>query len=121
FIFFRTSTFSLEAGGYYTEENTALVRRREFGLTGTVKFDAGGKKFSLSLDFIIGHVTTTAPAEDFTYLMVQIVLRVTVQMQCVEVLSLRLLFARNMKPKLRPVDQNARDLRYYRWYRENDP
>jgi hypothetical protein len=121
FSFFEMQTFYLEVGGYFTEEKTQTLSRREFGLTGTIRFESGGKKYKISLDLIIGHVTIFASGEDYIYMMVQIVLEITISIQYVDLLRFRGLFARNMKPKLRPVDRDARDLRYYRWYRENDP
>ena len=84
-------------------------------------FKSGGDTYKLSLDLIIGHVNIFATGEDFTYLMIQINLQVTIHVEFVDLLRFRLLFAKNMKPRLSPADREARDLRYYRWYRENDP
>lgn len=119
FLSLQTTGFYLEAGGYYTETRAPGVLVREFGLTGTVRFGMGGVDYTFGLDFLIGHSET--PAETFDYLLAQVVFRGSIPIGLVELRGIRVLFARNMKPKLQPVDRESRELRYYTWYRNSDP
>ena len=123
FIQIKTRAFQIDAGGYYTEATTGTppndVTVKEFGLTGTVAFSMGGIDYLFGLDFIVGHVRSTAA--NFEYLLIQAFYHASVECAYIELSGARLLFARNMKPKLAPVDQNSRELRYYTWYKNSDP
>jgi hypothetical protein len=123
FIQIKTTTFQIEAGGYYTETTTGVppndVTVKEFGLTGSVGFRMSGADYLFGLDFIIGHVQSSAA--NFEYLLIQAFYHASIECGYVELAGARLLFARNMKPKLAPVDQNSRELRYYTWYKNSDP
>lgn len=123
FIQIKTTVVQIEAGGYYTETTTGTapndITVKEFGLTGTVAFSMGGIDYLFGLDFIIGHVKSAAAS--FEYLLIQAFYHASVECGYVELSGARVLFARNMKPKLAPVDQNSRELRYYTWYKSSDP
>ena len=123
FIQIKTTVFQIDAGGYYTETTTGTppndVTVKEFGLTGTVAFSMGGVDYLFGLDFIVGHVRSTAA--NFEYLLIQAFYHASIECAYIELSGARLLFARNMKPKLAPVDQNSRELRYYTWYKNSDP
>ena len=59
---------------------------------------------------------------EFDYLLVQAFFKATIgPLGGFELTGLRVLYARNMLPKLNDVDRESRELRYYRWYRESDP
>lgn len=123
FIQIETTIFQIEAGGYYTETTTGTppsdVTVKEFGLTGTVAFSMGGVDYLFGLDFIVGHVRSSAA--NFEYLLIQAFYHASIECAYIELNGARLLFARNMRPKLAPVDQNSRELRYYTWYKNSDP
>lgn len=123
FIQIKTTVFQIDAGGYYTETTTGTapndVTVKEFGLTGTVAFSMGGVDYTFGLDFIAGSVRSTAM--NFEYLLIQAFYHAAIECAYVELNGARVLFARNMKPKLTPVDQNSRELRYYTWYKNSDP
>jgi len=119
FLRLETTGFLMEAGGFYSETRSPGVFVREFGLTGSVGFGSGKKRYTFGLDFLIGHTETTA--ETFDYLFAQVFFTGSVPMGAVELRGVRALFARNMKPKLDPVDKESRELRYYTWYKHSDP
>ena len=119
FLSIKTAVFQVEVGGYYLVTREPALTREELGLTGSIFFEVAGKQWGLSIDFLRGHVVT--PAADFTYLFAQLVVRGSIFIYAVELVGIRVLYANNMKPKLQPLDREARDLRYFRWYRENDP
>lgn len=112
----------VEAGGYYVEERTPAFFRKEIGVTGRLQFGTGDAGWGFAIDFLYGHLENTSPAEEFDYFFAQVVFNGTLgPIWAIELISIRALFAKNMKPKLRPVDRESRDLRYYRWYKETDP
>jgi hypothetical protein len=119
FLSIETSVVFFEVGGYYTETRTPDLFVREFGLTGTVRFTAGGVEYTFGLDFLIGHSETAI--ETFDYLFAQAFFKASIPIAMVELYSIRVLFARNMKPLLDPADKESRELRYYTWYKHNDP
>lgn len=120
FIMIKTSVVYIECGGFFTETRTPALYVREFGLTGTVSFKMGGKEYTFGLDFLIGHQEATGQ-DPFDYLFIQAFFRGQIPICMVELRGVRLLFARNMKPLLGPVDRESRELRYYTWYVQNDP
>jgi hypothetical protein len=107
----------IEAGGYYSED----PQTREFGFTGSIAWKAGTKTYKLGADLLIGD--RRDDDGEFDYFMAQAYFRATIgPLGGWEFTGARLLYARNMLPKLAPVDRESRDLRYYRWYKEqNDP
>ena len=111
----------LEAGGYYTEKETEGERTSEFGFTGTIAWKAGTKSYRLGADLLVGE--RSDPDGEFDYFMVQAYFRATIgPLGAWEFTGARFLFARNMVPKLSALDLASRDLRYYRWYKEqNNP
>lgn len=112
--------FALEAGGYYTESSPAPdVKVSEFALTGSARFGAGEKAYTLGFDFLLGN--TSSPTEDFDYFFAQAFFSGSIPLGAIALRGLRALFARNMKPKLEPLDRDSRELRYYNWYRRSDP
>lgn len=119
FLLISTSSFRLEAGGYYTESTTDGVTVREFALTGTIAFDAGVTRWTFGFDFLIGHVSSAT--DNFEYLFAQLFFKGSIPIYSIELRGIRVLFARNMKPLLQPLDQQSRELRYYTWYKNSDP
>jgi hypothetical protein len=123
FIFFSNADKSVEiqAGGYYTEQQVDGTVVREIGLTGTAGFTFGPDKYKVGLDLLLGD--SRSPALSFDYLMAQAFYKGTFPAPGgFEITGARVLYARNMVPKLTPVDSESRELRYYRWYKEsNDP
>jgi hypothetical protein len=119
FFMLRAPALYIEAGGYYTETTTSGVTVREFGLTGTIAFRAAGADQMFGLDLIIGSVR--GAAENFEYMMVQIFFRGTIPISLAELRGVRVLFARNMQPRLATVNPGARELRYFNWYRGTNP
>jgi hypothetical protein len=120
-----SSVVTIEAAGYYTDEivkDTATNedwRRREFGLSGTIGLDLKSTKFQLALDLIVGDID--APSTDFTYFMIQVAFKGLIPVYAVEIRGIRALFAKDMIPKLSAYDEASDDLRYYNWYKANDP
>lgn len=119
FAFFKSDTVYIEAGGYFTDETVAAVRRKEFAFTGTVIFEAGGAKYGLSIDLISGDIQ--GPDEQFEYFMLQLVLRVMIPVYTFAITGIRLLVADEMLPRLSAADLSAVQMRYYSWYRSSDP
>ena len=116
----KDKTIAVEAGGYYSATTTGDTRVREFGFTGTIAFKYGVSHYTIGVDVLAGDVRS--PADSFDYLMVQAFLRGHIgPLGGVELTGLRVLYARNMLPKLSELDLASRELRYYKWYRENDP
>lgn len=123
FIALRFSpTLRLEAGGFFSEReiapNTTL---REFGLTGTLSFKIGPVQYLFALDILAGSLKTPTPADSFDFFMFQIVFRGSVPISWFELRGARVLFARNMQPKLQPANNEAYELRYYNWYKATNP
>lgn len=114
----------IEVGGHFLDEVVGDVRRREFGLTGTVEWTSGSV-YLLGIDLLVGSIRPVTAGDDdagFRYLMAQLVFRGAVMLgPAVQLTRARLLFARNMQPKLPPPDPAARELRYLSWYRNSDP
>ena len=114
----------IEVGGHFMDEVVAGLRRREFGLTGTLELRLEST-YRLSVDLLVGSVrpvTAGADDEGFRYLMAQVVFVGSLTITPVIALTrLRVLFARNMQPKLPPPDPASRELRYLSWYRGSDP
>jgi hypothetical protein len=119
YLAIRTDVFTIEVAGYYSVTRTPELTREEVGLTGSLYFEVSGIEWGLSIDFLRGRVTT--PSDEFTYWFAQVALRGSIPIYAVLLKGLRALYANNMKPRLTPVDRESRDLRYFRWYRENDP
>jgi hypothetical protein len=119
FAFFRSDTVYIEAGGFFTDETVAAVRRKEFAFTGTVLFEAGGAEYGLSIDLISGDIE--GPDEQFDYFMLQLALRVMIPVYTFAITGVRLLVADEMLPRLSAVDLGAVQMRYYSWYRSSDP
>jgi len=120
FLTLETPGFGVDAGGYYAESSPApdtLVK--EFALTGTLRLGGGEAAYKFGFDFLIGH--TSSPAEDFEYLFAQVFFSGSIPLGPVNLTGVRALFARDMKPKLEPVDRDSRELRYYTWYKRSDP
>ncbi len=120
FLNLSTTGFALEAGGFYTESTPAPdVTVSEGALTGSIRFGAGDKAYTVGFDFLVGN--TTSPTEEFDYLFAQAFFSGSIPLGAIAVRGLRALFARNMKPKLEPLDRDSRELRYYTWYKRSDP
>ncbi|MDQ3136264.1 MAG: hypothetical protein M3Q93_01590, partial [Gemmatimonadota bacterium] len=119
FFWLKTTAFDLQVGGYYRETKDGATVVKEFGLTGSLEIGIGGVQFRFGLDLIIGSLRS--PAEQFEYLLLQIFFRGSVQISLFELRGVRVLFARNMQPKLAPVDRAAQSLRYFNWYRGSNP
>lgn len=119
FAYFRGSTLYIEVGGYFTDQTVEGVRRKEFGFTGTVLFELSAVQYGLNLDLITGDIE--GPDEDFFYMMIQIVFTGLIPVYAVEIRGIRLLFSEDMLPKLSPVDASAGQMRYFSWYKNNDP
>jgi len=117
----RDNSVLLEAGGYYSEQETEDTRTREFGFTGSIAWKLGAKRYALGADLLVGD--RRDPEGEFDYFMAQAYFRATIgPLAGWEFTGARLLYASNMLPKLAPLDRESRDLRYYRWYKEqNDP
>jgi len=120
FLRLRNSSLLVEAGGYYSEREESGTSLSEFGFTGTVKFKVGKREHLLGVDLIHGH--RSSGTESFDYLMAQAVYAGQLgPIGGVELRGARLLYASNMLPKLRELDRESRELRYYRWYLDTDP
>lgn len=119
FAFFTAKMFEIAAGGYFTDTVVDSQRVEEFGMAGKLLFKPPIAEFGFSLDLIIGQVA--APAETFKYFMFQLVVNGAIPVYSLELRSIRLLFARNMVPKLSQFDANSGDMRYFNWYRATDP
>jgi hypothetical protein len=119
FAYFRGSNVYIEAGGYYTDQTIDGTRRKEFGFTGTILINASAVEYGLSVDLLIGDIES--PTGSFDYFMVQAVFRGLIPVYAVEIRGIRALFANNMLPKLSPIDDSVAQLRYYSWYKANDP
>jgi hypothetical protein len=116
------STVRIDVGGFYSEReiapNTTL---KEFGLTGTVGFEVSAIQYLFALDILAGSLKAPAPADSFDFFMFQIVFRGSVTISWFELRGVRVLFARNMQPKLEPANNEAYELRYYNWYKATNP
>ncbi|MFF7976901.1 hypothetical protein [Streptomyces sp. NPDC007905] len=119
FIFFKNAAVEIEAGGYYREEQEGQTRIREFGLTGTVGFDLEATSYLFGLDLVVGEVAS--PTETFGYLMAQVFFKGSVPCSLFELHGARVLFGRNMQPKLEAADRDAQQLRYFNWYNASNP
>ena len=88
---------------------------------GRSRWKAGTKSYKLGADLLVGE--RSDPSGEFDYFMIQAYFRATIgPLGAWEFTGARFLFARNMVPKLSALDLQSRDLRYYRWYKEqNNP
>ncbi len=119
FVLFSTPTITIQAGGYYTERDADGTHLKEFGFGGSLQFSPPLYTFMLSVDLIAG---SASGAQDFRYFMFQAEFRGSIPIYCVEINMLRVLFAHNMTPKVKPYADQAYEFRYYNWYRlEADP
>ena len=118
FVSLKSSKVRIEAGGFFTDKTEGDVRVREFGLSGSVHFVCGKTSHGLSLDLLIGSISS--PAERFRYFMAQAFYR-SILLASFELRGMRLLFANNLQPKLQPADAAAGELRYFNWYRQTNP
>ena len=119
FLGWKSSVLLIE-GGYYSEREESDTSITEFGFTGTVSFHVGKVEHRVMVDLLHGHGSSDAgelPLPDGP----SGVRRATQPIAGVELRGARVLYANNMKPKLREVDRDARELRYYRWYLDSDP
>jgi hypothetical protein len=120
FLFIRSPTLLIEAGGYFKQEVVDGTRIREFGLTGTIGFKLGVRDYTFGVDLIVGNRKSTT--EEFDYFMVAAFFRGQIgPLGYFELTGARVLFAHNMLPKLGALDRESRDLRYYSWYRNSNP
>jgi hypothetical protein len=113
-------SFLLEGGGYYREADESAVHVTEwaFALAAQLKF--GAKKYRFGVDGLFG--TRTGSDESFRYFMVEAYYKGAVgPIAQWEFTGARALYARNMIPKLRDVDREARELRYFKWYKDTNP
>ncbi len=116
------TTLRVEAGGFYTEQEiTPGTMLRQFALTGTVSFDLSAVKYLFALDVMLGSLRTPTPADSFDFFMFQVVFRGSVPIAWFEFRGARVLFARNMQPKLQPANNEAYELRYFDWYKATNP
>lgn len=114
----------IEIGGYYTEAMVdATTLKREFGLTGTLALKTGPLQFFVAVDLLVGAIKKlNDDAGSFDYFMGQVFYRGPLAVVYgVEIRNLRLLFARNVLPKLGPHDPEAAELRYLNWYDSANP
>ena len=120
FLRLQSPSLLVEAGGYYSQRTESGTRLSEFGFTGTVDFTVGVRHHRLGVDLILGH--RASDTESFDYLMAQAIYAGQLgPIGGVELRGARLLYADNMLPKLRELDRDSRELRYYRWYLDTDP
>ena len=116
----RDASVVFEGGGAYGQDGDDTNGGREFRFTATLTFDLGQRKYTFGVDFLIGD--RYGPDGRFDYLLVQAFFRATIgPLGAFELTGARVLYGRNLLPLLQPVDRESRELRYYRWYRENDP
>lgn len=120
------STILFEFLGYFT--NAAIeseqIFKEEFGLSGTLKFDLQANKYKFGFDLIVGGITPFPDNTDvdaFDYWMLQIAFEGRVPLSVIECYGFRVLFASNMIPKLKSLDDETPELRYYKWSKDADP
>jgi hypothetical protein len=118
FLFARNADASvvLEAGGYFSTQETDEVRTWEFAFAGLVSWTAGTTTYRLGLDVIVGNRRDLDG--EFDYFMCQAYFKATIgPLGAWEFTGARVLFARNMLPKLSAFDLESRELRYYSWHK----
>ena len=113
-------SFLLEGGGYYRELTDGAVEVDEFAFALAARLKFGEKKYYFGVDGIFG--SRSGPDESFRYFMVEAYYKGAVgPIAAWDFTGARGLFARNMVPKLRDVDREARELRYFKWYKDTNP
>jgi hypothetical protein len=125
FLSLKSSTLEIEFGGFFTQEDTTAYRRKEMGLTGTVKLPIAGINYTFGGDFLLGRITSltgsTAPADNFSYVMLMMFFRAQIPISIGELRGAQVLVAVNMLPALGSGDRSAGELRYYIWYQRSNP
>lgn len=119
FAILKMPRIEIEAGGYFTDTTIDDKRVQEFGLAGRIKLDFPVIKMEIALDLMIGEVTSQT--ERFKYFMFQVAMEGAIPVWSFELRSIRVLFARNVIPKLSQFDAKSGDMRYFNWYRSTDP
>jgi hypothetical protein len=117
FILLKLGTLLISAGGFYSETKVGDVQVNEIGMLGRVEFEVATVKYMFSLEVLAGDLKS--PNEAFEYLMCQVAFKGSVIVAWFELRGARVLFARNMQPKLSAGDRDSRELRYYKWFRDN--
>lgn len=113
-------SFLLDGGGYYRELDEAHVHVTEWAFALALQLKYGQKKYRFGVDGIFG--TRSGPDESFRYFMVEAFYKGAVgPIASWDFTGARGLYARNMIPKLRDVDRAARELRYFKWYKDTNP
>jgi len=111
-----SESFLLEGGGYYRE----LEDVEEFAFALAARLKYAEKKYYFGVDGVFG--SRKVADESFRYFMVEAYYKGAVgPIAAWDFTGARALFARNMVPKLRDVDREARELRYFKWYKDTNP
>ena len=120
FLRLETETLKIEAGGYYSQTTVNEWLLKELGYAGKITLNLGATKLTIGTGLVIGDASH--PTEDsFNYFLIQSFFRGKMPLGAVEMTSIQYLFTWNMQPRLAEVDRNARELRYYNWYKRSDP
>jgi hypothetical protein len=122
---FTSPQLEIEFGGLFVEDDDGVHRRKEFGLTGTVKLPIGATNYTFGGDFLVGHISSlvgsTLPVDNFSYVMIETFFRGQITICFVELRGAQVLVAVNMLPALGNADRDAGELRYYTWYKRSNP
>jgi hypothetical protein len=117
----KEAGLAIEFGGFFTDESIGEHRRKEFGLAGSVTFKVGDTEWRIGAGFLFGKIRSligsTAPEDNFDYLMIMLSLRGSLVIAMFELRGVQVLFAWNMQPRLGEADRQAGELRYYNWYK----
>ena len=120
FIRLETETVKIEAGGYYSEKTVDSWLLKEMGLGGKVTFDLSAKEYIIGMALVVGKASHLSDGS-FDYFLIQIFFRGEIPIASFSLMSIQVLFAMNMQPRLSEVDRDSRELRYYNWYKRSDP
>ena len=120
FILLKTESIKIEAGGYYAQKTIDDWLLKEIGLGGKLTLDLSAAEYIIGMGLIVG--SASHPSEgSYDYFLIQVFFRGKIPIATFELMSIQVLFAWNMQPKLAEVDRDARELRYYNWYKRSDP
>lgn len=122
---FTDPKLEIEFGGIFVQDDDGVHRRKEFGLTGTVKLPLGGANYTFGGDFLVGRISSlvgsTLSADNFSYVMIETFFRGQITICYFELRGAQVLVAVNMLPALGNADRDAGELRYYTWYKRSNP
>jgi hypothetical protein len=123
-FFFRArfgDTARLEAGGYYSDitlPGPPQQRVQELAMTGLLGFELGEDEWLVGFDQLTGHVEPPR----FEYWLLQCFFKGAISpIWSFELRGARVLFASGMRPKVAAADGDARELRYYNWFKGSNP